>query len=100
MHAILAATARPQESSTHTPAEMGTGERTYPQVAGEGRRDGEMAAESRDRLRSVVSKPDFVTAEVVCAAESDVALMITVLRLANRMGRSSAAHSRSRRYGC
>ncbi len=40
-------------------------------------------AESRDRLLSVVSKDHVVTSEVVAAVESDVALIIAVLRLAN-----------------
>jgi putative nucleotidyltransferase with HDIG domain len=42
-------------------------------------------AESRDRLLSVVSKDHVATADVVSAVESDVALVIAVLRLANRM---------------
>src|SRR6185436_16825347 len=41
-------------------------------------------AESRDRLLSVVSKDHVATADVVAAVESDVALIISVLRLANR----------------
>jgi putative nucleotidyltransferase with HDIG domain len=41
-------------------------------------------AESRDRLLSVVSKDHVATADVVSAVESDVALIIAVLRLANR----------------
>jgi putative nucleotidyltransferase with HDIG domain len=46
--------------------------------------------ESRNRLLSVVSKDNVATAEVVAAVESDVALMVAVLRLANqgRSGRS------------
>ncbi len=40
-------------------------------------------AESRDRLLSVVSKDHVATADVVAAVESDVALIIAVLRLAN-----------------
>jgi putative nucleotidyltransferase with HDIG domain len=40
--------------------------------------------ESRDRLLSVVSKDHVATADVVSAVESDVALIIAVLRLANR----------------
>jgi HD-like signal output (HDOD) protein/DNA-binding CsgD family transcriptional regulator len=101
MHATLAASPTPQQISRQAPvAEAGTGERTYPRVAGEHHRDEghgrrllsafealetfPALAESRDRLRSLISKPDFATAEVVCAVESDVALIITVLRLANR----------------
>src|SRR3981081_342014 len=42
-------------------------------------------AESRDRLLSVVSKDHVATADVVSAVESDVALIIAVLRLANRV---------------
>jgi putative nucleotidyltransferase with HDIG domain len=47
--------------------------------------------ESRDRLLSVISKDHVVTSEVVAAVESDVALVITVLRLANcgQAGRGS-----------
>jgi putative nucleotidyltransferase with HDIG domain len=41
-------------------------------------------AESRDRLLSVISKDHVATADVVAAVESDVALIIAVLRLANR----------------
>ncbi len=41
-------------------------------------------AESRNRLLSVVSKDNVATADVVAAVESDVALIIAVLRLANR----------------
>jgi putative nucleotidyltransferase with HDIG domain len=41
-------------------------------------------AESRDRLLSVISKDHVATADVVSAVESDVALIIAVLRLANR----------------
>ena len=40
-------------------------------------------AESRDRLLTVVSKDHVATADVVAAVESDVALIIAVLRLAN-----------------
>ena len=41
-------------------------------------------AESRNRLLSVISKDHVATADVVSAVESDVALIIAVLRLANR----------------
>jgi putative nucleotidyltransferase with HDIG domain len=41
-------------------------------------------AESRNRLLSVISKDNVATADVVTAVESDVALIIAVLRLANR----------------
>jgi putative nucleotidyltransferase with HDIG domain len=41
-------------------------------------------AESRDRLLTVVSKDHVATADVVSAVESDVALIISVLRLANQ----------------
>src|ERR1700734_3289009 len=41
-------------------------------------------AESRNRLLSVISKDHVATADVVSAVESDVALIISVLRLANR----------------
>jgi putative nucleotidyltransferase with HDIG domain len=42
-------------------------------------------AESRDRLLAVVSKDHVATADVVGAVESDVALIIAVLRLANQV---------------
>lgn len=41
-------------------------------------------AESRNRLLSVVSKENVATAEIVTTVESDVSLMVSVLRLANR----------------
>jgi putative nucleotidyltransferase with HDIG domain len=41
-------------------------------------------AESRDRLLTVIAKDHVATADVVSAVESDVALIIAVLRLANR----------------
>jgi putative nucleotidyltransferase with HDIG domain len=41
-------------------------------------------AESRDRLIAVVSKEHVATADIVTAVESDVALIIAVLRLANQ----------------
>jgi putative nucleotidyltransferase with HDIG domain len=41
-------------------------------------------AESRDRLLSVIAKDHVATADIVSAVESDVALIIAVLRLANR----------------
>ncbi|HEX7609481.1 MAG TPA: HDOD domain-containing protein [Solirubrobacteraceae bacterium] len=40
-------------------------------------------AESRNRLLSVISKDHVATADIVAAVESDVALIIAVLRLAN-----------------
>jgi len=43
-------------------------------------------AESRNRLLAVISKDHVATADVVSAVESDVALIIAVLRLANRAG--------------
>jgi putative nucleotidyltransferase with HDIG domain len=42
-------------------------------------------AESRNRLLAVASKDHVATADVVAAVESDVALIIAVLRLANRV---------------
>jgi putative nucleotidyltransferase with HDIG domain len=41
-------------------------------------------AESRDRLLTVISKDHVATADVVSAVESDVALIIAVLRMANQ----------------
>ena len=41
-------------------------------------------AESRDRLLMVISKDHVATADVVSAVESDVALIIAVLRMANQ----------------
>jgi HD-like signal output (HDOD) protein/DNA-binding CsgD family transcriptional regulator len=46
-------------------------------------------SESRNRLLSVVSKDHVATADVVAAVESDVALLIAVLRLANQAQRAS-----------
>lgn len=40
--------------------------------------------ESRDRLLAVVGKENVATGEVVAAVEGDVALMVAVLRMANR----------------
>jgi len=40
-------------------------------------------SESRERLLSVISKDNVATADVVTAVESDVALIIAVMRLAN-----------------
>ena len=42
-------------------------------------------AESRNRLLTVASKEHVATADIVTAVESDVALIIAVLRLANRV---------------
>jgi len=42
-------------------------------------------AESRNRLLAVIAKDHVATADVVSAVESDVALIIAVLRLANRV---------------
>src|SRR5258708_21989985 len=47
-------------------------------------------AESRDRLLSVITKEHVATADIVAAVESDVALIISVLRLANRAGDARA----------
>ena len=46
-------------------------------------------AESRNRLLAVISKDNVATADVVAAVESDVALIIAVLRLANRVSGSA-----------
>jgi len=45
-------------------------------------------AESRNRLLTVVGKDNVATADVVSAVESDVALIIAVLRVANQVQRS------------
>ena len=42
-------------------------------------------AESRDRLLTVITKDHIATADVVGAVESDVALIIAVLRMANQV---------------
>jgi putative nucleotidyltransferase with HDIG domain len=42
-------------------------------------------AESRDRLLAVISKDHVATADIVSAVESDVALIIAILRLANQV---------------
>lgn len=109
MQATLAATAAPDESTTPTPEQTGTAQPACLPVAGTHHRDEghgrrllrafealetfPALAESRDRLRSVISQPDFATADVVCAVESDVALIITMLRLANRKDRADSALS-------
>src|SRR5438876_11283802 len=41
-------------------------------------------AESRNRLLTVIAKDHVATADIVSAVESDVALIIGVLRMANR----------------
>ena len=41
-------------------------------------------AESRNRLLAVISKEHVATADIVTAVESDVALIIAVLRMANQ----------------
>jgi HD-like signal output (HDOD) protein/DNA-binding CsgD family transcriptional regulator len=46
-------------------------------------------AESRNRLLAVISKDNVATSDVVAAVESDVALIIAVLRLANRAASSA-----------
>src|ERR1700694_4971585 len=52
-------------------------------------------AESRNRLLAVISKSHVATADVVTAVESDVALIIAVLRLANQAkgGRGRVDHA-------
>src|SRR5690242_5970370 len=45
-------------------------------------------SESRSRLLSLVSKDNVATADIVTAVESDVALIIAVMRLANEDHRS------------
>ena len=47
-------------------------------------------SESRNRLLSLVSKDNVATSDVVAAVESDVALIIALLRVANRMQKNSA----------
>ena len=48
-------------------------------------------SESRDRLLAVASNDHAATADIVAAVEADVALIIPVLRLANR---AQAGHGR------
>src|SRR5256886_3036091 len=82
---------RPVEVARAAPAAAPSGERN--QTEGHGRRL-TMAfealeafpalAESRDRLLSVIAKDHVATADVVSAVESDVALIISILRLANQ----------------
>ncbi|HMD51696.1 MAG TPA: HDOD domain-containing protein [Solirubrobacteraceae bacterium] len=52
-------------------------------------------AESRDRLLAVIAKDHIATADIVAAVESDVALIIAVLRLANRAEANRAHNSRA-----
>ena len=56
-------------------------------------------AESRNRLLSVIAKENVATADVVSAVESDVALIIAVLRLANRAQNTSGKGGHRRRRG-
>jgi HD-like signal output (HDOD) protein/DNA-binding CsgD family transcriptional regulator len=53
-------------------------------------------AESRNRLLAVISGDHVATADIVTAVESDVALIISVLRLANQSQGSRAQGSRVR----
>src|ERR1700704_117066 len=88
-----AAERRPSAPASTTPEHPpSTGERHQNQGAGrrltmafEALEGFPALAESRDRLLSVVSKDHVATADVVSAVESDVALIIAVLRLANRV---------------
>ena len=59
-------------------------------------------AESRNRLLAVVSKDHVATADIVTAVESDVALIIAVLRLANQVqgGARARGHGRRRPSSC
>src|SRR4051812_1930565 len=52
-------------------------------------------AESRDRVLSLVSEERPSTAEVVGAIESDVALVIAVMRLGNQIGQSKSGRVES-----
>ena len=53
-------------------------------------------AESRNRLLAVMSGDHVATADIVTAVESDVALIIAVLRVANQSKSSRAQGSRVR----
>jgi HD-like signal output (HDOD) protein/DNA-binding CsgD family transcriptional regulator len=84
------AKARARSGSSHGPAAPATQRRTPGE--GHGRRLTSAfealeafpaLAESRDRLLTVVGRENVATADVVSAVESDVALSIAVLRLAN-----------------
>src|SRR3984893_2269290 len=84
--------ARPAAEPERRPSAAATGERH--QKEGHGRRltmafealEGFPAlAESRDRLLSVIAKDHVATADIVSAVESDVALIIAILRLANQV---------------
>ncbi len=97
MQGTLAAITPPRESAC-CPVETDLGTpslvaREYHQDEGHGRRllrafealeTFPALIESRNQLLSVISKDHAATAEVVSAVESDVALIIVVLRLANR----------------
>jgi HD-like signal output (HDOD) protein/DNA-binding CsgD family transcriptional regulator len=99
MPASLTATAARNQSGAHSPAETDARERITPRTPRQNHRDeghgrrllGAFEAletfpalsASRDQLLSVIGKDHTATAEVVSAVESDVALIIAVLRLAN-----------------
>jgi putative nucleotidyltransferase with HDIG domain len=85
-HVVKSTTAQPAAAAPQTPAERhqneGHGRRLT--LAFEALEAFPALAESRDRLLSVASKDHVATSEIVTAVESDVALIIAVLRLANQ----------------
>jgi putative nucleotidyltransferase with HDIG domain len=94
-----AAKAAPPAESKRRPSASGTAPGERHQNEGHGRRltiafealeAFPALAESRNRLLAVISKDHVATADIVTAVESDVALIIAVLRLANQ-GQSGRA---------
>jgi putative nucleotidyltransferase with HDIG domain len=99
---LVAAPQRGLSGTGSSGERMGSGERTGSsgerhQNEGHGRRlmlafealDAFPAlSESRSRLLSLSSKDNVATADIVCAVESDVALIIAVMRLANENHRA------------
>ncbi len=84
----------PVSSAVPAPARTPSGASTNRQAEGHGRRLTNAfealeafpaLAESRDRLLTVVGRDNVATADVVSAVESDVALIIAVLRFANQV---------------
>jgi putative nucleotidyltransferase with HDIG domain len=84
-----AATSKPQTPTTAPSRRQGEGHGRRLTNAFEALEAFPALAESRNRLLAVVEKDNVATADIVTAVESDVALSIAVLRVANQVrGRS------------
>ncbi len=75
----------PNASAPAAPGRQGEGHGRRLTIAFEALEAFPALAESRNRLLAVVEKNNVATADVVTAVESDVALIIAVLRLANQV---------------